>query len=142
MQEQGCSVAWRPAVWNGAGRGWGEPVLRSRRSQAGACQAPHRGTGPNTFNTASGCSVEKELRRARVVARSPAGERRLLSGQGRWRGRGARDEGWLESGEGSLVRVYWGAPAPWLVALTWQGLELSPVPALVAGGAVAAAARF
>lgn len=85
--------------------GLGEPVVRSRRSQAGAGQALHRGTGPNTFNTASGCSVEKELRRARVVARSRAGERRLLGGQGRWWGRGTRDVGWLESGEGSLVRV-------------------------------------
>lgn len=93
MQEQGCSVVWRPAVWDGAGRGWGSPwrAERARREQAREwARLCAEGQGLIRFNTTSGCSVEKELQRARVVTRSQAGERRLLSGQGRWWGRALR----------------------------------------------------
>lgn len=57
-------------MWGGAGRGWGahgEQSERARREWARLCTG---GQGLICFNTASGCSVEKELQRARVVARS------------------------------------------------------------------------
>lgn len=102
MQEQGCSVAWRLAGGGtGQGGGWGARG-RSREGPEGAGQGAGpglcaEGQGLIRFNTTSGCSVGKELQRARVVTRSRAGERRLLSGQGRWWA-GRQDGGWLESG--------------------------------------------